>query len=151
MKFILTFLLCLCAIAGFSQTAEDSVKQTINNLFTAMKSSDAVLLQSVFAGSAILQTLVMDKKTGKIKVRNEEVKGFVEQISSLPKDAADERITFDMVKVNADLAIAWTPYQFYCNGAFSHGGVNSFQLVRLSGQWKIQYLVYTRPKGGCVQ
>ncbi|HNA01067.1 MAG TPA: hypothetical protein PLN49_09415, partial [Ferruginibacter sp.] len=67
----------------------------------------------------------------------------------LPKDAADERITFDVVRVDGALAIAWTPYKFYFNGKFSHCGVNSFQLVRFNGEWKIQYLIDTRRKAGC--
>ncbi|MFT2543406.1 hypothetical protein ACMWP9_36050, partial [Escherichia coli] len=69
----------------------------------------------------------------------------------IPKNMADERIVFDVVKIDADLAIVWTPYQFYRNGTFSHCGVNSFQLVRLNGRWKIQYLIDTRRKTGCAE
>jgi len=63
----------------------------------------------------------------------------------------NERITFEIVKVDADLASVWTPYQFYYKDKFSHCGVNSFQLVRLQGIWKIQYLVDTRRKTDCVE
>jgi hypothetical protein len=38
------------------------------------------------------------------------------------------------------------PYQFYIGDKFSHCGVNSFQLVKLQGQWKIQYLIDTQEK-----
>ena len=110
-----------------------------------MKNSDAKSLQEFFADSAILQTIT---RSGKI--RNEVVKDFVSQISSLPKDSADERITFDIVKVDDGLAIAWTPYQFYYAGKFSHCGVNSFQLVKISGEWKIQYIIDTRRKENCM-
>lgn len=109
-----------------------------------MKNSDAASLQEVFADSAILQTI-----TASGRIRNEQVQAFAKQIGTLPKDAADERITFDVVKVDASLASVWTPYQFYYNGQLSHCGVNSFQLVRLNGNWKIQYLIDTRRKQGC--
>ncbi|HYO22880.1 MAG TPA: nuclear transport factor 2 family protein, partial [Flavisolibacter sp.] len=118
-----------------AQSAEDSVKAVINKMFAAMKSSDAASLKDCFADSAILQTIT---RAGKI--RNESVANFLSQIGSLPKDSADERISFETVKVDDGLAIAWTPYQFYYAGKFSHCGVNSFQLVRLNGLWKIQYL-----------
>lgn len=144
-KCFLFLLLTIAFTKGFSQNAEDSVKAVINSLFLAMKNSDKVLLKECFADSAILQTIT---PTGKI--RNESVAAFVEQISKLPKDAADERIRFDLVKTDAALATAWTPYQFYYNGTFSHCGVNSFQLVRLQGVWKIQYLIDTRRKGPCL-
>ena len=142
------FFLLLVVSAGaksHAQTAEDSVKAVINKLFLAMKNSDKVLLQECFADSAILQTI-----TSSGRIRNESVAAFAEQISKLPKDAADERIRFDVVKTDAALATVWTPYQFYYNGTYSHCGVNSFQLVRLQGVWKIQYLIDTRRKGDCL-
>ena len=139
---LLSFQLCL--FMANAQTAQDSVKAVINKLFTAMKSSDAASLKECFADSAILQTIT---RSGQI--RNEAIATFVSQISKLPKDSADERITFETVKVDDALAIAWTPYQFYYAGKFSHCGVNSFQLVRLNGLWKIQYLIDTRRRTGC--
>jgi hypothetical protein len=126
------------------QTATDSVKAVINKLFAAMKSGDGKTLQDCFADSAILQTLTA---TG--RVHNELVADFAAQISRLPKGAADERITFDVVKVDDGLALAWTPYQFYYQEKFSHCGVDSFQLIRVNGQWKIQYLIDTRRKNNC--
>ncbi len=144
---ILFSVLCL-SVAASAQTAEDSVKATVNDLFTAMKNADAVLLKSVFADSAILQTITRTKE-GKTQVKTDEVSGFVDQISKLPKDAADERITFDVVRVDGALAIVWTPYKFYFNGKFSHCGANSFQLVRFNGSWRIQYLIDTRRRAGC--
>ena len=145
MKKIL-FVLSIQFLAGVvsAQTAEDSVKAVVNKLFAAMKQSDAKSLQECFADSAILQTIT---RSGKI--RNDAVKDFISQISSLPKDSADERITFDVVKVDDGLAIAWTPYQFYYAGKFSHCGVNSFQLIKVSGVWKIQYLIDTRRRLNC--
>ncbi|MFN8305566.1 MAG: nuclear transport factor 2 family protein [Ferruginibacter sp.] len=142
------FAFLLIAVAGKAQTAEDSVKATINTLFTAMQTSNPDLLKSAFADSAILQTITRNKE-GKTIVKTDAVADFANSISKLPKDAADERITFDVVRVDGALAIAWTPYKFYFNGKFSHCGVNSFQLVRFNGEWKIQYLIDTRRKAGC--
>jgi hypothetical protein len=133
---------------AWSQTPVDSVKATIDKLFRAMKSSDAAALQECFADSAVLQTIGRNR-SGATVIINEVVGDFVKQIGNMAKNAADERITYDVVKVDGPLAIAWTPYQFYYNGQFSHCGVNSFQLVRLNGVWKIQYLIDTRRKQGC--
>lgn len=143
-------LICLISLAHYTeaQSATDSVKQVVNQLFTAMKTSDPVLLQQCFADSAILQTIAMNKE-GKTIVRNESVAAFAASISKAPAGALDERIEFDVVKTDGALAIAWTPYQFFLNGNFSHCVVNSFQLVRFNGQWKIQYLIDTRRRIGC--
>ena len=82
-------------------------------------------------------------------VRNEAVQGFVDFVSSQKKGAADERIEFEMIKIDGPLASVWAPYKFYFEGKFRHCGVNSFQLVRINGNWKIQYLIDTRRKTGC--
>ena len=150
MKTLLLLLMVGTISKGYTQRAEDSVKQTINTMFAGMKNSNPDLLRSVFADSALLQTISRNKVSGVISVRNEPIQQFIEQVSGLPKDAADERITFDMVKIDADLASVWTPYQFYYEGKFSHCGVNSFQLVRIKGQWKIQYIIDTRRKDNCI-
>ncbi len=142
----LTFMLFSLAINA--QTAEDSVKAAVNKLFDAMIKSDAVLLKSAFADRAVLQTISSNKE-GKIFIQNETVDAFANSISKLAKGDADERIVYDVVKIDGPLAIVWTPYKFYYKGNFSHCGVNSFQLVKLNGEWKIQYLIDTRRKKGC--
>lgn len=146
--FLLLLTTILYSFAVEAQTTEDSIKATINNLFTGMKNSDAAVIQQSFSDSALLQTIARTKE-GVMYVRNESVAAFARSISGLPKDAADERIVFETLKIDGPLAIAWTPYKFYFKGQFSHCGVNSFQLVRLNGQWKIQYLIDTRRKQGC--
>lgn len=136
------------SVSANAQTAEDSVKLVINSLFTAMKNNDADLLRSCFADSAILQTLGK-APDGKLLVKSETLDAFVKSVASAPPNSLDERISFNVLKIDGPLAMAWTPYSFYFKEAFSHCGVNSFQLVRVSGAWKIQYLIDTRRRTGC--
>jgi hypothetical protein len=146
--FFIVLTVMLCGKTLQAQTAEDSVKAVINNMFTAMKNADPVLLKKCFADSMVLQTISKNEK-GQLIVRNEAPQGFIDFISAVKAGDADERITFDVVRIDGPLAIAWTPYEFYLKGKFSHCGVNSFQLVRFNGEWKIQYLIDTRRKQGC--
>jgi hypothetical protein len=146
--FLITLFIIVFGFAGNAQGAEDSVKATINTLFAAMKSADAALLKSVFSDSALLQTIARDKE-GKTVIRTESANDFAALVGTLKKDSADERISFETVKIDGPLAIVWTPYNFFYNGKFSHCGVNSFQLVRFEGIWKIQYLIDTRRRAGC--
>ena len=131
-----------------AQSSEDSVKAVVNQLFAAMKGANAAMLKEAFADSAVLQT-IRRKQDGTFFVQDEKVSDFVEQIGKAKKDSLDERITFETVKIDGPLAIAWTPYKFYYAGNFSHCGVNSFQLVRINGRWKIQFLIDTRRRQGC--
>lgn len=148
-KFLLLVFLFVAGMqTAHAQSAEDSVKTTIENLFSAMRNAGGKAVMSCFADSAIMQTIARNKE-GEAVIRNEKPADFATVVGSMPKMAADERISFEVVKVDGPLAIAWTPYNFYYNGKFCHCGVNSFQLVRQNGAWKIQYLIDTRRKQGC--
>ena len=149
MKFFLIFLTVIFVFTtGIAQTTEDSVKAIVNNLFTAMKNADAVLLGSCFADSAILQTVVKNKE-GKNVVKNELVSEFILFISHEAKGNADERIAIETVKIDGPLAMVWAPYKFYYKGQFSHCGVDALMLVNTAQGWKIQYLIDTRRETGC--
>lgn len=147
MKYLM-FFLTLITIKSYAQTDEEKVKAPIIAMFDGMRTSDTTLMRTAFAPGAILQTIAKNKE-GQLSVRSENINDFVAFIGKPHTEIYDERITFDVVKIDADLAIAWTPYQFYVSDKFSHCGVNSFQLVRLNGAWKIQYIIDTRRKEGC--
>ena len=144
---LLTAIQCISIVTN-AQTAEDSVKAVVNQLFKAMKNVDGSMLKDAFADSAVLQT-IRRKQDGTFFVQDEKVDDFVKSISTAKKDSLDERITYETIKIDGPLAIVWTPYKFYFAGKFSHCGVNSFQLVRINGRWKIQYLIDTRRRQGC--
>lgn len=131
-----------------AQTAVDSVKATINAFFSAMKASDPKAMAATLADSAILQTITRNRE-GKMLIQSENLKAFMDVVGKMKPGAADEQIRFDVVKTDGPLAMAWTPYKFYYNEQFSHCGVNSFQVVRIDGEWKIQYIIDTRRRQGC--
>ncbi len=148
-KYIIVVALCATTIVTSSraQSAQDSVKAAVNLLFTGMIQSDAAKIRSSFTDSAILQSIV--EKDGKIKTRTESIEEFAQSISKLEKGVADERIRFDVIKIDGPLAIVWAPYSFYYKGQLNHCGVDSFQMLLVDGVWKIQYLVDTRRKQPC--
>lgn len=122
---------------------QDSIKQTINNLFRAMKNSDTVLLRSCFAENATLQTI--RKNNEGYFVKGNDLQGFTAFVGSSAKGDVDEQITFsEKILIDGPLASVWTPYKFYFKGKFSHCGVDSYQLLRTPQGWKIVYLIDTR-------
>ncbi len=150
MKCVLTLYLTIMLVFNASaQSAEDSVKAVVNNMFAAMKNADSAGLKNVFSEWAVLQTITRNKE-GQTIVRTENINAFATSIGGLAKGDADERITFGAVHIDGALASVWTPYQFYFKGAFSHCGVNSFQLVRVNGVWKVQHIIDTRRKTDCL-
>lgn len=145
----LTFLL-LTFCARAQNSAEDSVKSVINNFFRGMLDGNPELVKTCLSDSAILHTVIKGRD-GKIRIGSQPVADFIEFITASHAGDADEKIRFESIKIDQDLASVWTPYQFYYRGAFSHCGVNSIQLIRSNGKWLIQYLIDTRRKEPCNQ
>jgi hypothetical protein len=131
-----------------AQSAADSVQQVVASMFRAMNQSDTLTLKSLFTESAQLQTVAV-LKDGTTGIRTEPVSNFITMVGRMPAGDADERIHFEGIHIDGNLASVWTPYQFYFKGTFRHCGVNSFQLIRSNGLWKIHYLIDTRRKEGC--
>jgi hypothetical protein len=146
------FLILLTVLANQTQVkaqiVEDSIKATINSLFTSMRNADSLSLRKCFSENMVLQTISHDK-LGNTVVHTDKPEEFIHSIGQLNAGDADEQVSFEIIKVDGPLAMAWTPYQFYYKGTLSHCGVNSFQLVRINGVWKIQYIIDTRRKVGC--
>lgn len=146
---LLALVLTFCSITAVGQGDKDSVKSTINRFFEGMRKSDSILLKSTLAPGAIFQTIV-EKPGNQPAVQTENIQDFITAVTKPHADVYDERIAFDIIKTDAALALAWTPYKFYISDTFSHCGVNSFQLVKLNGAWKIQYIIDTRRKDNCL-
>ncbi len=142
-------ILILLLLSPFShllaQTGEDSVRQVINDFFLAMKRSDTAGMRATLSPIVQLHATqaVPDAEPALIQ---QSITNFLSSVARTPAGALDERIGFETVKLDGPLASAWTPYQFFYNGRYSHCGVNSFQLVRIQGKWLIQYLIDTRRK-----
>ena len=144
----LLFILTILSTNVFAQSDEEAIKQTINSLFDGMRKTDTSLMRNAFTDAPFLQTVIKNKE-GKTVLLTEPLDSFMVSIAKPRKEILDERIVFDVIKIDGDLAVAWTPYKFYIDEKFSHCGVDSFQLIKINGKWKIQYLVDTRRRQGC--
>jgi len=131
-----------------AQSEEQAVKEVIMSLFDGMRAKDAEMVMKSFSSDAMMQTVIADPSG--TRVGSNSVEDFGKRIASTPVETElDERILDYQIKIDGNMAAAWTPYEFYVNGNFSHCGVNSFQLVKMSEGWKIVYIIDTRRKEGC--
>ncbi|MEQ5787503.1 nuclear transport factor 2 family protein [Erythrobacter sp. NFXS35] len=55
----------------------------------------------------------------------------------------DERMIYDTVLVDGDMAQVWGPYRFIAGGKTSHCGINSMSLVKRDGMWKVANTSFT--------
>jgi len=142
-------LLATCFTSA-QQTAETEVEEVIKTFFEGFHKADTLLMKQTMADELIFQTASKNKE-GKDILKTDDVKDFIKAIGSgrPVTDKWEERISSYTIKVDGNMANAWTEYEFWLDGTFSHCGVNSFQLFHDNGTWKIIYLIDTRRKSSC--
>jgi hypothetical protein len=124
---------------------EADVKKSIDTFFKGMHTSDTLKIKSVCSDSMILQSIGEGKAGAKLST--ETLSEFYKSIGQIPPGMKIEEKLLDYeIQTDGAMAHAWTPYEFYINGKLSHKGVNSFQLFKDNGTWKIIYIVDTRRK-----
>jgi hypothetical protein len=145
------FILCLMLFtleAVQAQSNEDEVRKVIATLFEGMKNKDQNLVEMVFHPEAIMHTTIATADGATLGSNS--VQDFINRIATTPANTIlDERILDFQIKIDGNMASAWTPYEFYVNDNFSHCGVNSFSLIKTAKGWKITYVIDTRNKEGC--
>ena len=149
MSRIIIFLVALMTTTIQAQNEETQVKAAVDTFFEGFHKGDTTLMKSVIADKVLMQTAYKNKEGKDILVTDEAGK-LVEAIANRPADHIwDERLLDYIIQVDGNMAHAWTPYEFWFNGEFSHCGVNSFQLFKEVETWKIIYLIDTRRKSDC--
>ena len=148
-QYMLLVILCFGLNLNAQQSEDENVKAKIIEFFDAFHKQDTVALKSMATDKVILQSISTTKE-GKTILKEDDYGRFIKSIASIPKNQTFEEKLLDFnIKVDGVMANAWTPYEFWYQGEFSHCGVNSFQLIKDDAKWKIIYLVDTRRKEGC--
>jgi hypothetical protein len=143
-RFALSFIFFGAFFQGKSQTAKDSIANTISTFFKGMSLIDTNLIKSTLTSTCNLQTIV--NKKGAILVMNEGVEKFLNAVAAGKPGEFDERYKIKSSINDEYLATTWVPYEFYYKGKYSHKGNNIFILVKQNNIWLINYVIDTRKK-----
>lgn len=144
-------LLCASALPAYAQSlaSEEEVEQLLRNLFDGMRAGDSARVRSVFHPDARMLSVGVRPADGAAVLRRVSVDEFVRAVGAPRDEIWDERIRDVEVRVDENLATAWMKYWFYRGDAFSHCGVNAFQLVRGADGWGVIQITDTRRREGC--
>jgi hypothetical protein len=144
-------LLAATAPAAHAQKASaetQAVKQTITAFFDGMRRGDSLAVRRTLAPAAVFHTF--GEKPGQpTTLEIESINGFLKAVGTPHAQIWDERVQFERVLIDTNLASVWAPYEFYLGSKFSHCGYDSFQLVKLADGWKIAHVIDTRRKEKC--
>ena len=149
-RIILFMALCI-STSVIGQTKDElAVKAAVDTFFEGFHKGDTTMMKSVMMDKVVMQTAFRNKEGKDILIQEGDAAKLLNAIANRSADQKwDERLLDYIIKVDGNMANAWTPYEFWLNGNFSHCGVNSFQLFHDNGTWKIIYLIDTRRRAGC--
>lgn len=148
---LLAFLLGNMCTLKAQDSDKEAVKKVVEGFFEAFHQQDSIGMKSYVGNDVLLQTTGRNKE-GKTLFRSQPIEKLYESIVGIPDSVQfEEKLTSWSIQVDRTMANAWVGYEFWLNGAFSHCGINSFQMVNFDGDWKIIYLIDTRGRSGCSQ
>jgi hypothetical protein len=147
MKYNILCILFMIVSFAFSQPSEkEVVKLTIEYFFEGFHKQDSTMILKTVHADIKMQS-IGENGVGKTVLSTSEFATFLNSIVSIPKNKTfKEDILEYKIQVDGNMAHVWTPYEFWFDGVFSHCGVNSFELFKDDGYWKIVYLIDTRRK-----
>jgi hypothetical protein len=146
----ITFALNLFVLLGqpaVSQVPSDpdagerkAVLKVVQEFFDTMASKDVDGARRILIPEGRFHSI--REQEGKQVIRtftNEEYLGDLSE----GKNRLRERMWSPEVHIRGFIATVWTPYDFWIDDELSHCGVDSFNLIKTGGKWKISGGVYT--------
>lgn len=131
---------------GAPPEVEAELRGVIQDLFDAMETRDMELGRRLLLSGG--RFLALRETPDGTVFREQSHDQFLEWLAD-QEPVVLERFWDPEILIRRDLAVVWTPYDFFLNREFSHCGVDAFTLVKTDEGWRIATTVYTVEVTGC--
>ena len=142
------FAVLLVLATPASADPKADVLAAVDGALTAITTNDAALFERVMLPDAVVIAQNYAAGTGALTTRRLTVAELAAPMRNATRKI-DERRTETTVLIQRDLAHVWAEYTLDDNGKRRHCGVDSFGLIRIEGQWRINSLTWTAEPDGC--
>lgn len=115
---------------------------TVQSLFDALASGDGQALRDIMDPNVLMHS-VERAADGARSSSTSTLEQLVARVEG-SEQVLTERLWDPEVRVSGDLAMVWTPYDFYVGEEFSHCGADAFVLARNGQSWTVLALSWTR-------
>jgi hypothetical protein len=134
------------ALAAKAPSAEEkAVIAPLQALLDGLAKRDKALMAAqLFPGGSA--TLMRDGKPVQMAFD-----AFVERLAQPGTDTRQERIYEPLVRIDDNIAIVWTRFDFVLNGKVDHCGTDVVNLVKVDRKWLIVFLGDTSRTGCAAQ
>jgi len=157
MRFLL--LLCLPLLVGSVLTADafaenderSAILDVMDKAFAAVASQDPDDWRAIqlAEGTTLSFRPHADGEPGKMEMRISNNEAFVAGGEHDGREYVEQWTGEPTVMIRGPIAVVWGAYDFWVDGQFSHCGVDSVDLVKKDGEWKIANFMWTVERTDC--
>ncbi len=141
-----TLIVASLTAGAVSAQDEAGAVAAVQQMFEGMRTANPGMVRAVFAPDARFAMLA--EADGGQAVRAQTVDGWIDAIGDSGGRWNEQVYDLD-VRVDGAMASVWAPYTFYLDGAISHCGINSIELLHDGEGWKVTQISDTRRREGC--
>lgn len=125
---------------------QDAILAVIDDFMHAVTKNDLALMAKLQVAEGV--TFVDRLVDGRRRIVRRPNSYWVDPART-STDQYRERYWNPTVLVRGQIAVVWTPYEFWVNGKTSHCGIDSFDMVKIDGQWRVGNAMWTVEPEAC--
>jgi hypothetical protein len=138
------------AIADDKAAEKARILAFMQHTFNVIASGDPEQWQAILTEKAHnLSFSGVNLPQGEWRMRERAYKDRLAQLDGMPTDYLERWIGEPTVLIRGPIAVVWGEYEFWIDGEFSHCGVDTVNLAKIDGTWKIAHFMYTAEPEGC--
>ena len=154
MRILLSALLLLItgqtAFADDKAAEETKILEFMQHTFDVIASGDPEQWQAILTDKAHnLSFSGVNLPLGEWRMRERAYKDRLVQMEGTPTGYLERWIGEPTVLIRGPIAVVWGEYEFWSDGEFSHCGVDTVNLAKIEGKWKIAHFMWTAEPDGC--
>ena len=119
-----------------------AILTVVQSLFDALAERDGDTLRALLHPDVVMRSVEV-AGDGERSIATSTLDDLVARVES-SEEVLTERMFDPEVRISGDLAMVWTPYDFYVGNTLSHCGADVFVLVREDEAWRVTGLSWTR-------
>lgn len=133
------------------KSEREAVLAVVQQTFDAITSRDPTVWKTVMLeeGVAIGMSPDADSDDGEFKMHLRRNMELIENMAPNGQHYLEQFTAEPKVLIHQAIAVVWGEYDFWIDGEFSHCGIDSIDLVKAGGQWKIANLMWTMERENC--
>ena len=152
-------LFCLTGFLIFSQPSNvnaesgdrEAILAVMDKAFAAVRSSIAGDWRAIQLAEGTTLSFRPDPegRSDELELRVSNNEDFIADLKPDGNEYIERWTGEPIVMIRGPIAVIWGEYEFWINGEFSHCGVDSADLVKISGEWKVANFMWTVEKEDC--